>query len=104
MKLYHTLPIDYFEEQMREDGFYTYYDRKWDQDITLGIWCCDESRSSWRAGQNKEQRCMIMCIDATDMHIDNQGDFLDKGNGDYIILREKFIPKERITIEYEETV
>lgn len=103
MKLYHSLPVEYFEEQMREDGFHTYWDRRLDVDITLGLWCCDHPRNSWSAGQNKDHDCMIIGIDATDMHIDNKGDFLDKNNGDYYILREKFIPKDRITIEYKET-
>lgn len=103
MRLYHTLPVEYFEEQMREDGFYTYWDRKFNDTTTLGIWCCDNSRSSWRAGQNKQHSCMTIDIDATDMHIDNQGDFLNKHNGDYYILRERFIPSDRISIVYKET-
>lgn len=102
MKLFHTLPIDYYREQMRKNGFYTYWDRKLNNSTTIGIWCCDNARSSWNAGQQQQHSCMLISIDATDMNIDNRGDFLNKHNGDYFILREKFIPKEKITIVYEE--
>lgn len=105
MKLYHTLPTEYFDSQMRENGFYSYWDQKYpDGDITLGIWCCDNLQSSWNAGQHKSKPNTILSIDATDMLVDNQGDFLKKNNGDYYLLREAVIPKNRISVEFQESV
>ena len=104
MFLYHTLPTVYFNEQMRDDGFHCFWDRKLSKtDVPKGIWCCDNDRSSYSACQSPRSVARTMIeIDAREMSVENCGDFLNKNNGDYYILRETFIPKNKIHIIFSD--
>jgi hypothetical protein len=92
MKLFHTLPVDYYQHQMRDTGFHCYYDTRYKNDTPLGIWCCDNPLSSCRACQSQDQQLITIEIHADELQVENLGDFLNKRNGDYYIIRERVIP------------
>jgi hypothetical protein len=103
MLLYHTLPLEFYKHQMRDTGFHCYYDIKYKQDKPLGIWCCDNPLSSLRACQSQDRQLVILEIRVDGLQVENHGDFLNKRNGDYYIIRERVIPVNCI-VELEETV
>ncbi len=103
MKLYHTLPLAFYTYQMRDTGFHCYYDTKFKHDTPLGIWCCDNPLSSWRACQSQDQQLITLEITVDELQVENHGDFLNKRNGDYYIIRERIIPVDCI-VALEEAV
>jgi hypothetical protein len=98
MILYHTLPVEYLTHQMRDTGFHCYWDTKLKQDTPLGIWCCDTPWNSRRACQLQDHQLVTLEINTDQLAVENHGDFLNKRNGDYYIIRERVIPLDCITV------
>ena len=111
MILYHCLPKKYLTEQITDDVFYSYHDRKpYAKKVPghIGIWCCEYADSAIKASMSNDESRQItdlalIKID-TNGHSDRQlryqncGNFVEFANCDYYILREKEIPISYITI------
>lgn len=98
MKLYHTLTQENLHSQMKADGFYCYYDTVIKSDTPLGIWCCENPLQSRRACQTQNRQLVTIEIDCRDLATENFGDFLKKNNGNYWIVRERFIQSDRVKV------
>ena len=86
------------DAQLKAKGFECYYDTVIENDPPLGIWCCEDPLQSLRACQTQNAQLVTIEVDCEDLATQNFGDFLGKNNGDYWIVRERFIPRDKITV------
>jgi len=108
MILYHCLPRKYLTEQIKGDKFCSYHDRQpYAQKApgNLGIWCTEHPYNAYRASNHFHHADDLVVLEInTDipkrkqLRYENHGDFVNKNNGDYYILREKKIPLAHVNI------
>ena len=98
MRLYHTIPKEYYDQKRAEDPEIWHLHhmigenlRSQDPDLakrSQAIWCCDETIFDYNVdvGQHKRKPRVVLSIDCTGLTVENHGDFHMRGIDYYLVL------------------